>query len=320
MSKSSLTLPVSSSAPGALLGWGRATGARVVAVLVGFALAFAVADRVVAWGLERLLLKSQFRYSVMYRGGLEAEVVILGNSRGVNGFYAPDLARALGRRVLNLSFNGLSAEMGEVLLLDYLERNPAPRRLWLEVTNLHNGGLNGNVLQLYGGMSPRLAEAWRAEQPTTAWMQRWVSQAYRFSGEFYLRALYYLRRSDQDWINRYRIDEAFAARFVPTEAMQAGWAAPAPERLAALRRTIEIAEAAGIEVSLVVTPYLPNYIKGIEAYPVWRSEVERVLGRPILDLSHALEKAAHFADPLHMNLEGFRVLLPELLGELGARD
>jgi hypothetical protein len=303
----------SNSELGALLGWSARFGRRQLLALLGFVIAFLVADRFLAFGLEAVLIRSNFRYSKLYRGAENNEILILGNSRGVNGFYAPDFQQEIGVKALNLSFNGLSMEMSELLLRDYLERNSAPKLIIMEVTNLHNEGLNGDVLQLYSSRSERLARAWQEQEPVLALIQKYVAASHRFCGEFFLRVLFYLRRSDQDWINRYKIDVDFAQHFRPTEDMQRGWSAPIPvARTAALRRIIELAQDRGIAVRLVVTPYLPNYVRHLEAYRDWVRQVEAAAGKEVVDWSMLLEEGPHFADPLHMNLDGFRALLPKV--------
>jgi hypothetical protein len=299
------------------LGWSRKFGPKQALALLLFLAGFFILDRAVALGLERILLASKFRYSELYRGNAANDILIFGNSRGVNGFYSPDISRELGARTLNLSFNGLSMGMSELLLLDYLEINPAPKLIILEVSNLHNEGLNGEILQLYSSRSERLSEQWRKQQPRMAWIQAYAAQSHRFTGEFFLRVLYYLRRSDQDWINRYRIDPAFAENFRPSGEIQAEWNRSIPQdRLDALNRIIDLAKNQGIKVRLIVTPYLPNYIAHVPRYEVWKQHVEESSGLPVTDWSRAISAPEHFSDPLHMNLEGFRAFLPKVRANL----
>ncbi len=300
-----------------LLGWPQKFGRKQALAVLLFLAAFLLLDRAVAWGLERALLASRFRYSELYRGAAQNDVLIFGNSRGVNGFYTPDLSRELNAPTLNLSFNGLSMGMSELLLLDYLERNPAPKLIILEITNLHNDGLNGEILQLYSSRSESLAAKWAEQESRLAWIQENIAQSHRFTGEFFLRVLYYLRRSDQNWINRYRINPEFAESFRPSAAMQAGWTGAIPEdRLATLIRIRDLCVSEGIALRLVITPYLPNYVTHLEGYAAWRRQVEKSSGMPVADWSQAVANVDYFADPLHMNLDGFRVLLPRIRGEI----
>src|SRR5205823_10293275 len=80
-------------------------------------------DHLFATALHRVLMRSQFRFSRIYRGGNRAGIVVLGDSRGVHSFYAPAMEELTGQRVLNLSYNSMVPPIAEAVLLDYLERN-----------------------------------------------------------------------------------------------------------------------------------------------------------------------------------------------------
>jgi hypothetical protein len=308
---------ISSSEPNTLLDWPAKFRRRQLIALFAFLIAFIVADRGFSRILEEVLVGSQFRYSELYRGGTEHDVLIFGNSRGVNGFFTPDMAKELNVTALNLSFNGLSMEMTELLLKDYLGHNSAPRLIILEVTNLHNKGLNSDVLQLYSAVSPRLADAWDNIEPHLGFIHRYIATSHRYSGELFLRVLYYFERSDQDWINRYRIDPEFGEKFRPSDETQSSWSAVIPEdQLIALRCIVALARQHGIELRLVITPYLPNYVRYLRGYEEWVDQVELASGLKVEDWSQAIEDTKFFADPVHMNLDGFRVLFPKISGEL----
>ena len=178
-------------------------------------------------------------------------------------------------------------------------------------------GLNGEVLQLYSSRSERLAAGWSELEPRLSWIQQNIAQSHRFTGEFFLRVLYYLRRSDQDWINRYRINPDFAESFRPSAEMQAGWNGRIPQdRLDAFLRIRELCAKEGISLRLVITPYLPNYVNHLEGYAAWRRQVEEASDMPVIDWSQAVTNVDYFADPLHMNLEGFRAFLPTVRADL----
>src|SRR6267378_4905378 len=95
-------------------------------------------DRWLASGLDREIAGSRFRFSLVQRGGLTAKVLVLGDSRAVNGFYAPKMEHLTGVSVLNLGYNGMSMLIEEAVLRDYLTRNAAPALLVLEVTNVQD--------------------------------------------------------------------------------------------------------------------------------------------------------------------------------------
>src|SRR5438132_887929 len=56
-------------------------------------------DHLLAIALGQVLVRSQFRFSRLYRGGNDADIIVLGDSRGVHSFYAPALEELTGLRV-----------------------------------------------------------------------------------------------------------------------------------------------------------------------------------------------------------------------------
>ena len=156
-------------------------------------------DHVLASVLHRLLVHSQFRYSRLYRGGNDADVLIIGDSRGVHSFYAPAIEELAGLRAFNLSYNSLSPHIAEALLLDYLDHNRAPKVVIIEATSVITTGAVAGELRTYANLSPRVAAIYGAAHPIAARAARlfWL---YPLNSEFFLEALHYMRRTDQDWI------------------------------------------------------------------------------------------------------------------------
>ncbi len=90
-------------------------------------------DRLGAYLLEQQSMQSQFRFSKLYRGESAAEILLLGNSRGLT-FYQPYIEQITGKSTCNLSYNGLPMDVAKVLVQDYLERYPAPKNLLIDIT------------------------------------------------------------------------------------------------------------------------------------------------------------------------------------------
>jgi hypothetical protein len=271
---------------------------RVAARLAVLAALTLAGDRLLAHGIDRVIERSQLRFSRVRRGGQDAQVIVLGDSRGVNGLYAPELERRLHARVLNLSYNGLSTRIAEALLRDYLARDERPRMVILEVTNVGSEQALLSDLKCYWDALPELGrlagELFPAQRAATR-----LSRLYALNGEAPLRALYFLRRTDQDMVNHYRIEPALlaAARAEPPFELAAH-----DDNLAALGRIVRLAHDSGIEVRLIVTPYLPDHIAHAAHYGAWLARVRRAGGdEPVWDYSRADSDAAHFADRVHLN-------------------
>jgi len=279
------------------------------------ALGFFALDRTIAFGLQHVVRQSEFRFARLYRGGLEADVVVLGNSRSVNAFFAPKMEKELGKRVFHLGYNGMSMEIGEALLKDYLDHNETPELLILEVTNLRTPNDLLKDLKTFSGLSPRLARLMRsdAEQLSVACE---VANVFRFNGEMFLRCLYYWGDSDQAWINSGEIDPEFASDYRPSEEDQgnelyttsgANWRA--------LMAIIEVCREEGIEVRLIASPYLPNFRNNLLNYDQWvnRFKSELPSKTVFFDFTDSLESAESFADVVHINRAGSLILLEEMI-------
>jgi len=276
-----------------------ARGLRTALFRLAIFAACAVAgDRALTAFLDAQLLQSQFRFSVAARGGLPASLLVLGDSRGVNGLYAPELERLTGMHVLNLAYNGMSTLVAEAVLRDYLERNPPPKALVLEVTSVQDTHILLDGLMCYWRQSPALGALARERSPLN---ERAVSafHLYAYNGEIPLRVLFYRHRSDQDSINRYRISPELIEDAARAADFELGTRA---ENLAALGRMTALAHERGIPLRLIVVPYLPEFVAHARNWDDWlRSIGAAAGGERIWDYGHAVGDHAHFADRLHLN-------------------
>jgi hypothetical protein len=280
----------------------RRTAVWFVALL---AIVFA-GDRLLALLCDEALLRSQFRFSRLYRGGNEAGIVIMGDSRGVHSFYAPELERLTGQHVLNLSYNSMSSRIAEALLSDYVERNPAPRLVIIEVTHLAVASDLATELKTYTHHSARLRALYAESHPQAARLGG-VFRLHAYDSEFFLRALAYLRRSDQDWINHATIGPELL-----TAAATSRQLSFRPESLDALERTVRMLRARGIVVRLVIAPYQAADITNLAEFT---SSVSSRVGLPVLNYAAAGGAPENFADRVHLNQRG-----AEELAKMLARD
>lgn len=264
-------------------------------------------DRIGAFICSRVLLASQFRFSRVYRGGTNADVLVIGDSRGVHSFYAPTIEKLTGRPALNLSFNSMSMPIAEALLADYLDRNAAPRMVIIETTCVVvNRGLVSE-LRTYAGLSKRLETLYAREHPRAAAAGR-LFRLLPYDSEFFLRALMYLRRSDQDWINRNVIAPHLAA------SPRGRWSPrPHQENLDALGRLVPLLRARGIEVKLVIAPYHRSVM--VDMNEITPGVTRSVPGARVMNYADAIEESRYFADGVHMNAEGSEVFLRMLCSD-----
>src|SRR5207245_176990 len=187
------------------------TVAKRLALLLVVVLA---GDRALAWMLARAVSRAGTRFARAYRGGVDADVLVAGDSRGVNGLYGPAIRDATGLSAFNLAYNGLSTHLCEALVLDYLERNRAPRLLLVEASNVRSPDEMLESLRLHWRDSARLDALAAALIPRERRATR-ILNLYGYDNELALRSLFYAGRDDQDWVNRYRISPAVLAAAPP---------------------------------------------------------------------------------------------------------
>lgn len=125
-----------------------------------------VGDRIGARVLDRAVMSTEFRYAELYKGTLAAEVVILGNSRGLHMFHPPAIREAAGRETANISYNALPTVLMPGLWSDYVSHQAKshqtlPKRLIFEVSCIGREDEAGSLerFKVFMSHSERLSEA-----------------------------------------------------------------------------------------------------------------------------------------------------------------
>ena len=285
---------------------------RPVVWALAFVAVVLVGDRVGAAVLEAAVMRTGNRYAALYRGGLDKDVVVIGNSRGINSFHQPSLQEELDRPVFNLSFNGMPTELQEVILYDYFDRNERPELVVIEVTGSMADDDKLADFFMFADHSDRLADFLYGTVPRKEALVRKTFALHNFDTEMLTRALSYVGRSDQSVINRYSILPSMlelVEREPPVEFTSR------PENLRALRRMVDFCEARGVAVRLIVGPYLPQYLDKVTNYDAWFASVQAAVGEDveIWDYSDRIDDLTGFSDRIHLNLEGSKMLIPYLL-------
>ncbi len=258
-------------------------------------------DRIGAFVCSRVLVASQFRFSRVYRGASSADILVIGDSRGVHSFYAPSIEQLTGRPALNLSYNSMSVPIAEALLNDYLERNGNPRMVIIETTCVVVDRGLISELRTYAGQSKRLEALYAREHPRAAAAGR-LFRLLPYDSEFFLRAMLYLGRSDQDWINRSVIAPQLAA------GPRGRWSPqPYPENLGALGRLVPMLRARGIEVHLIIAPYHRSVM--VDMNEIIQNVKRHLPDANVLNYADAIEDSRYFADGVHMNADGSEAFL-----------
>jgi len=262
-----------------------------------FLLLLIVGDRAIGFFLQKQTDSSLFRYSRLYRGDADADVLLIGNSRGLV-FFQPHIEQVTGKTTCNLSYNGLPMDVAKCLVLDYLDRHKAPELLMLDITicDRANQELLANFL-CYSRHSPRLDTLIRSKT-TKAWWGGRLSALFRFNNEVFQRAIFYRNRSDREWL----LDRAIPQSLADEVSNHAYELEIHPYLIEQLRETVSGAQASGLKVELVIGPYFPGFeVKNLDAL---KTAVEEATGLKVRDYRAALNEQADFGDFMHPNKQG----------------
>lgn len=269
-------------------------------------LAFVCLDFGVAAVLQALSNESQIRYSRLYQGGNDADLVILGNSRAVNSFYAPYLQAIYGFGVFNLAYNGMSMPVTNIILEDYLSRNKAPKNVAIEVTALESGYDVLPNLRQYMSESDLISQHLK-ESFKDIYVSSWLSRSYRYNSEYFLRTLYYLGKSDQDWINRYSISNELYNQLTESKRSLTLFNKIDDASLEALNGIINRCKQANIRVYLLLAPVL-DVVRDEGEVNAYIKRIEVSTGLKVYDMSAAIKDPGYFADSIHTNDGGAKVI------------
>lgn len=285
-------------------------GVKKILWVFAFLLVTFTGDRIGGAVLKHIVSDSQFRFSRLYRGEAGCDLLFMGNSRGLI-FYQPYIEEKTGLKTCNLSYNAMPMSLARVLLVDYLEKNEAPRKLILDISMLDTR-MDENLstgFNCYTPYSARLRNFLKQRFPKAYYGGR-VSHLYRYNNEVFQRALYYWKRSDEDWL----LDR------VITPVLQQKVKDEGPflfnftdEMLADLKAVVEHYEEKGVEVVLVVNPYYPPFAKKIANLDELIAAIQKTTGLAVHNYADSIAGTTGFGDYQHLNKNGSRQYLDLLI-------
>ncbi len=272
-------------------------------------LIFFIGDRIGGWLLAKTVAKSQFRYARLYQNQGAADILLLGNSRGLI-FYQPYIEKITQKKTLNLSYNSLPIDLGRVLVEDYLKKYPAPELLLIDVTMCDR--INHQLIagfSTYSSYSESLDKLIKEKSPTS-WYAGKLSHLYRYNSEVYQRTLNYLTKSDENWLTDRVISPTMQQHVAQAEVIELTINDYLLQELNAL---IQAAESKGTRVELLINPYYPPYIKRMRSFYDFIGKLEAFTEKKIKDYSHALAATEGFGDYQHLNKKGSQQYIDLLL-------
>ena len=268
-----------------------------------------IGDRLVGYIFSGITQKSLFRYSRLYCGKPDsADILFVGNSRGLT-FYQPEVERLTGMKTMNLSYNGMPADLAKNLVFDYLDHNPAPKIMIIDATicDRENDALKSSF-NLYTPYSHRLDTLIRGIHVPDKWSGRKivmggsVSHLYLYNTELFQRVLYNRKKTDADWL----IDRIISEGAVNDTSFKSYQVRMFPNMVADLKEMIDTAQARGIKVQLVINPYYPPFAETVRdsfLSPL-KNYVENSTGLTVHDFSKVLTERDELGDYQHANKKG----------------
>ena len=265
-----------------------------------------IGDRLGGDLLDRATMRTKFRYPQLYSGELPADIVVLGNSRALHMFHPPAIEQVTDLRTVSLSFNGLPTVAMPALWEDYLDQHEAPLQLILEVSCVGRADDDGSLERFTTLMahSPRISQVLADHNLTEYWSSK-LSHLYRYNSELMWRSLFFLGKSDQDWIMQGTATKPQLQRIM-SQGIEP--LIRSSGHIDAFRSIISTANQHDVEVVLILAPYHPDYLPALEQLPEWYSWIQSELGLPIHDYRDAVTDDASFADHIHLNQGGAKQL------------
>ncbi len=277
-------------------------------ILALIALVF-IGDRVGGYLLKNITEKSQFRYSRLYRGAAQCDLLFVGNSRGLM-FYQPYIEKLTGASTLNISYNGLPVDLANVLVKDQLDKHQPPKKMIVEITladRFNNQLISG--FSPYASFSNRLDSLLFTKTPKSFYGGK-ISHLYLYNTEIFQRALYYLDKKDEDWLLDRVINEKVIADIVNEPEYSITMEDYLLENLAEL---VNYAKSMGTEVYLVVNPYYPPFGEKIVNLDEIIQKVESKTNLEVHNFAFAINEVEGFGDYQHLNKNGSKIYIDTLI-------
>ncbi len=289
---------------------------KLLSFLIAVAGAFILLDFLIGVMMSLFIGMSGFRFARLYSGTqINADVVVVGNSRAVNSFYVPAISKLTRKHWYNLGYNGMGPRMIEAVLLDYLDLNKKPDLVVIEVSNLWQDINPIRDLRLFAQYSPRLRDLDMCNDGFNAGLAAY-SHAFSCNGEMFLRIMNYIGRDDQGWVNSGRMNAAHAENAIQVASRSIKEFVNS-NNIETYRRIFGELRKRGVRYRCVIGPYLIDDVAHSRLISAVNSCVS---SGGVIDHSMLIKDYNLYADPLHLNKDGSLEYAKLLCRELGDFD
>lgn len=272
----------------------------VLLVFVAF-----VADRAIGFMTQKTLAKSSFRYAQLYWGQPNPDILLIGNSRGY-ALHSPEIERQTGKTTLNLSFYGLPPNMSKCFVMDYLDKNPPPKTMVIDVSfSDRNNDALALDFGMYAPFSSRLdtliknisleKDAWAGKKIIYG---GYLSHVFHYNSRLLSYNFNGLLLRDTGWVERGnhltpQLIAACEAGFL-TMHFDEGKFSP-------IKEMIKYAQNKGVVVKLIIGSYTPAYaaqLREVYTFPLV-NYLEKESHLTVHDYSNFLKNDEDMSDFTH---------------------
>jgi len=281
---------------------------RVAAVVVPFLLLVFGADRIFSEWLEILVLRSEHPFSQAYRGGMTADILIVGNSRADRHFPVEIVRAETGLIAANLSLGGISLESSEVLLRDFIRLNGKPKLVVVEVSNIVTSPCPVSDLRIYSARSEGI-RAIDSRCDLSYAKAADVFHLLRFNNEMTFRVISSGSKGSPNRALMGVVPSEMLGR-IPTTTL-----VNMPENIAALKRIRDFSDQLHINVLFLLTPTHPSRIARYTNLDTWKKDLCALTGDRLVDFMSEIQADRYFYDSVHLNRDGATQLVRHLAAE-----
>jgi hypothetical protein len=244
---------------------------------------------------------SDFRFNRYFKNN-NFDIFILGNSRAVNSVNEKQGSILSGKNVVNLSYNGMPTD-NIIDLVDDINEKYTGKLIFIEISSFFLKVNSTNEYSFYMDKSKFIFS--RFENTRYHYIK-----LLSFNNEFFLRNLYYLNRSDQDWSNQNIINAAILKSISKAKPFNLiDDKHQFEERIQLIQSKCD---DKGNKLVYFLAPYFPTYLSKALDYGYLKNYFLQRNGT-FIDLNQYSLPESYYADRVHTNSNGAVFLTQKLL-------
>lgn len=293
---------------------------RFIFVVIAFFAAIFLIDKGLSQVLSTIVDKSNFRFSRVSRLD-ENTVVVLGNSRGVNSVNEKYCHDSLNVDLINLSYNGMTPSLIIGLSQDLSKNTVFDNSIflieissffaWEEIKNGINCNEGNFFLQNrdfpdfflpFRGNFKTVDSIYDLKYPMNS-----VFNLLDYNSEGLLRSIYYLRKSDNEWINNGVISSSLIDYYDHLHCIKLTFDRTGFEDL------LEALKKYNVKYRFFMAPWHESYKNKFVNYNLILNLIKDKYRVNIVRLDNLELQSSFFADGLHTNTNIDRFLTRSLI-------